>query len=72
MSVHQLQYLVASALCREVDMLAEVWLFGDGMEDVFGHILWVRGGEAHAHIWYSLGYHVEEFRKGKTAFLTLS
>ena len=33
-AVHQLQNLVASALCREVDVFAEVWLFGNGVEDV--------------------------------------
>src|SRR5574344_350268 len=65
-AVHQLQYLIASALCREVDVFAEVWFFGNGVEDVLGHILWVRGGEAYSHIRYSLGYHVEEFCEGKT------
>ena len=38
-----------------------VWLIGDGLENVLGHILWVRGGEAYTHVRYSLGYHVEEF-----------
>ena len=71
-AVHQLQNLIASALCREVDVLAEVWFFGNGVEDVLGHILWVRGGEAYSHIRYSLGYHVEELGKGKTAFLALA
>ena len=71
-AVHQLQYLVTSALGREVDVLAEVWLIGDGLENVLGHILWVRGGEADTHIRHSLGYHVEEFGEGKTAFLALT
>ena len=55
-----------------MDVLAEVWFFGNGVEDVFGHILWVRGGEAYTHIRYSLGYHMEELGKGKTAFLALA
>ena len=71
-AVHQLQYLVASALGWEVDVLAEVWLLGDGLQDVFGHILRVRGGEAYTHIRYSLGYHVQEFGEGKTTFLALA
>ena len=71
-AVHQLQYLIASALCREVDVLAEIWLIGNGVENVLGHILWVRGGEAYTHVRYSLGYHVQEFGEGKTAFLTLA
>ena len=71
-AVHQLQNLVASALCREVDVLAEVWLFGNGVENVLGHILWVRGGEAYTHVWHCLGYHVKELGEGKTAFLALA
>ena len=55
-----------------MDVLAEVWLFGDGVEDVLRHILWIRGGEAYSHIRYSLGYHVEEFGEGKTAFFALA
>ena len=71
-AVHQLQYLVTSALGWEVDVLAEVWLLGDGLQDVLGHIFRVRGGEAYTHVWHCLGYHVEEFGEGKTAFLALA
>ena len=71
-AVHQLQNLVASALGWEVDVLAEVWLFGNGVENVLGHILWIRGGEAYTHIRHSLSYHVEEFGEGKAAFLALA
>ena len=58
-TVHELQYLVASALYREVDMLTDVWLVGNSVKNVFAHILRVRGGEAHTHIWHLMGYHAQ-------------
>ncbi len=71
-AVHQLQYLVASALGREVDVLAEVWLFGYGLEDVLGHILGVGGGKAYTHIGHGLGHHVQQLGKGQASFLALA
>ena len=38
LSVHQFQYLVASTLCREVNMLTQIGFFGNGMQDVFCHV----------------------------------
>ena len=57
---------------NEISLLAEIWLFGNGVENVLGHILWVRGGEAYTHIRHSLGYHVQELGEGKAAFLALA
>ena len=45
-----MQDLVASALCREMNVMAEVRLLGYGVEDVLRHVLGIGCGEAHAHI----------------------
>ena len=59
LTVHEFQYLVTSALCREVDVLAEIRLLGNGLQDVFAHVFGIRGGEAHTHIWHGLCHHVQ-------------
>ena len=63
-AVHQFQYPVAAALGGEMYMAAEIRLLGNGMEDVFGHILGIGGGETHAHLGYFTGYEVKELGEG--------
>ena len=43
LAVHQMEYLVGAALCREVYVVAEIGLLGNGVEYVVGHILGVGG-----------------------------
>ena len=44
----------------EVDVLAEVRLFGYGVQDVVGHVLGVGCGEAHAHVGHALRHLVHQ------------
>ena len=61
LAVHQLEYLGRAALCREVDVLAEVGLVGYGVQDVVGHVLGVGCGEAHAHVGHALCHLAQQF-----------
>ena len=72
LAVHQLQYLCRTALRREVDVLAEVRLFGYGVQDVVGHILGVGCGEAHAHVGHALRHLVQQFGERAAALDALS
>ena len=72
LAVHQLQYLCRTALRREVDVLAEVRLFGYGVQDVVGHVLGVGCGEAYAHIGHALRHLVQQFGERAAALDALS
>ena len=48
-AVHELQYLIAAALHRQVDMLAHVWHLSDYLQCLVAHVLGVAGGKAHSH-----------------------
>ena len=66
-AVHQVQRVVAAALHREVDVLAQVGLLGNGVQDVLGHILGIRGGEPHPHLRHLAGYPSQQFGKARTS-----
>ena len=46
-----------------MDVAADVGHLGYHMERVVAHVLGVRGGEAHPHLWHCLGHHSEQLRE---------
>ena len=67
-----MEYLVGAALCREVYVVAEIGLLGNGVEYVVGHILGVGGGKAHAHIGHRARHKPQQLGEGCGAFLALA
>ena len=57
---HEFEHLVAAALHRQVDVLANVGVSGHGGDDVVAQVLGIAGGEAHAHVGSCLGNHCQE------------
>ena len=72
LAVHQMEYLVGAALCREVYVVAEIGLLGNGVEYVVGHILGVGGGKAHAHIGHRARHKPQQLGEGCGALLALA
>ena len=56
LTVHQVEDTITATLYRQVDMLAHIGHLGDDAQGVVAHILGMRGGEAHTHLWHSLGH----------------
>ena len=63
LAVHQLQDLVATALHRQMDMLAHVRHLGNHSQCLVAHVLRVRCGEAHAHLRHFLCHATKKSRE---------
>ena len=63
LAVHELQYLVAATLHRQVDVVAYVVVGSHGGNDVVGQVLGVARGEAHAHLGSRLGHDAQQLGK---------
>ena len=62
--VHVVKDLIASALCREMNVMTEVRLLSDGVEDILRHILRIGRGEAHPHVGDGPCHSPEQFSEG--------
>lgn len=62
-AVHEFEDAVGAALHRQVDVVADVGLFGNHVKRVVAHVLGVRGGKADAHAGYGAGHAAQQLRK---------
>ena len=59
-TVHELQDAGASALYRQVDVLAYIRHIGNDLKRFVAHVLRMRGGETDTHVRYGFGHEAKE------------
>ncbi|MDT4850226.1 hypothetical protein FQZ97_843700 [compost metagenome] len=65
-TVHQLQYPGASALCRQVDIIADVLIFFDGIKHFICNIFRVRSRKPDPQVRTDQGHFFQQLRKIKS------